>query len=121
VNLYRGPLLEGWPEEWIAADREALQQSCLKALDGLAAEATERRDWAEAARWLKRLVALDPFQEDAQVRLMEALAHHGDFAAATLAYREFRMLLHREINADPAVETTAAFQRIHAQARAKSR
>src|SRR5206468_1686929 len=91
VALYRGPLLEGWLEEWIQLDREALQQTCLKALDRLAESAAESGDWAESARWLKRLTALDSFQEDAQRRLMEALAQNGDYAAATLAYREFRI------------------------------
>jgi predicted ATPase/DNA-binding SARP family transcriptional activator len=116
VGLYRGPLLEGWPEEWLLSEREALQQACLKALNGLAEGAAGRQDWPDAARWLKRLVALDPYQEEAQQKLMEALAHNGDHAAATLSYREFRLLLRRDLNIEPSAETGALFQRLQQDA-----
>ena len=34
-------------------------------------------DWAEASRWLKRTVSIDPLLEDAQRRLMRAHAASG--------------------------------------------
>jgi predicted ATPase/DNA-binding SARP family transcriptional activator len=116
VDLYRGPLLEGWTEEWIEADREARHQTCLRALDSLAAGAVGRQEWPEAVRWLKRLTALEPLQDDLQRRLIEALARKGDAAAAVMAYREYRERLHREMNATPSPETTTLFREVQAEA-----
>lgn len=116
VELYRGPLLEDWSEEWVLVEREPRQQACLQALNSLAAEAAQQQNWTEAARWLRRLVVLEPFHEEAQRRLIEALAENGDYAAAALAYREYREWLRREMHASPAPETTALFRKIQAEA-----
>ncbi len=116
VALYRGPLLEGWPEDWIVPFREARRQACLNALELLATEAERRDDWPDAVRWLKRLVALDPLQDEGQRRLIDSLAHKGDFTAAVVVYREYRERLRREMDADPSGETTAAFRRVVAEA-----
>src|SRR5262249_3783854 len=49
--------------------------------------------------------------------LMQALASSGNYAAAALVYRELRLLLHRDLNAEPDPETTALFERLRAEAR----
>ena len=41
---------------------------------------------------------------------MQALAAGGNYAAALLAYRELRLRLHRELNAEPDPETQALFR-----------
>src|SRR5262249_28616426 len=52
--------------------------------------------------------------------LMRALAAGGSSAAALLAYRELRLLLHREINAEPDPETRALFEQIRGEARTRA-
>ena len=64
---------------------------------------------AAAERHLRRAVAVDPLRERAQRALMQALAAGGNYAAALLAYRELRLRLHRELNAEPDPETQALF------------
>src|SRR5207249_5949196 len=54
---------------------------------------------------------VDPLRETAQRALMQTLASSGNYAAAIQAYRELRLVLHREINADPDPETTALISR----------
>src|SRR5262249_14379837 len=61
-------------------------------------------------------VTVDPFGESAHRSLMEALAASGDYAGATLLYRELRLRLHRELNTEPAAETTGLFQRLREEA-----
>jgi predicted ATPase/class 3 adenylate cyclase len=68
----------------------------------------------------RRAVAADPLRESAQRALMQALAAGGNDAAALLTYRELRVLLHRELNAEPDPETQALFQQIRAEAREKA-
>jgi predicted ATPase/class 3 adenylate cyclase len=65
-------------------------------------------------------VAVDPLRESAQRALMQALAAGGNYAAALLTYRELRLLLHRELNAQPDPETQALFEQLRAEARDKA-
>jgi predicted ATPase/DNA-binding SARP family transcriptional activator len=120
VALYRGPLLEGCAEEWVFQERQAREQAYLQALESLAADAIARGDPAGAERHLRRAVAVDPLRESAQRTLMQALGAGGNSAAALLAYRELRLLLHRELNAAPDPETQAVFQQVRAVARSRA-
>jgi DNA-binding SARP family transcriptional activator len=95
VALYRGSLLDGWVDEWVFEQRQTREQTYLEALEHLAAGAQARGDEATAERWLRRAVAVDPLRECAQRALMQALARGGSYAAATLLYRDLRVLLHR--------------------------
>jgi predicted ATPase/DNA-binding SARP family transcriptional activator len=120
VALYRGPLLEGCVEEWALQEREVRQQAYLQALETLAALALAGGDPGGAERHLRRAVAVDPLRESAERALMQALALGGNYAAALLVYRELRLLLHRELNAEPDAATTALFQQLRAAAREKA-
>jgi predicted ATPase/class 3 adenylate cyclase len=117
VALYRGPLLEGCEEEWSFQERQTREESYLTALETLAADAGARGDGAAAERRLRQAVAVDPLREKAQRALMQTLADGGNYAAATEAYRELRLLLHRELNGVPDAETEALFQELRAEAR----
>jgi|SRR5579884_221062 len=116
VAVYRGPLLEGCAEEWVISEREAREQAYLHALEMLAAHGMARGDPGAAARALRLAVAVDGLRESAQRALMQALVAGGEYAAAILVYRDLRLLLRREMNLDPAPETTALFQQIRADA-----
>ncbi len=116
IALYRGPLLEGWTNEWVFAESEARQQSYLDTLEALAAEAIQDGDPAEAVHRLEQLLAADPYREAAHRTLMETLAAMGDRAAAMFAYREFRHLLMRELHSEPSPETQALHQRLRRSA-----
>jgi non-specific serine/threonine protein kinase len=116
VALRRGPLLQGCHEDWVLPERLVREEVYLEALEKLAAEARERDDTA-AVHHLRRLVAADPLRDSAQRALMEALAAGGDLAAAAQVYREFHLLLHRELNAAPDPETVARYEQVRAQVR----
>ncbi|HLK56982.1 MAG TPA: BTAD domain-containing putative transcriptional regulator, partial [Chthonomonadaceae bacterium] len=120
VGLYRGPLLEGCTEEWALAERAAREQAYVQALERLAQQALSQANAASAVGYLQRVVLMDPLRESAQRALMQALAAAGDHAAAVLAYRDLRLLLRRELHADPDPETTALFQRIRQEARLRA-
>jgi non-specific serine/threonine protein kinase len=120
VGLYRGPLLEGWSEEWVLPERRAREQAYLTTLEQLAAAASRRGDHSGASRWLRRVIAVDPLEESASRALMQVLAADGNSAAAIQVYRDLRLLLHRELNALPDPETTVLFQRLRAEARCRT-
>jgi predicted ATPase/DNA-binding SARP family transcriptional activator len=120
VALYRGPLLEGCMEDWVLPERQAREEAYLGALEQLGAAALARGDALEAIVLLRRAAAADPLRESAQRLLMQALAVSGDTPAATLVYRELRLRLHRELNAEPDPDTTALFHELRARAKARA-
>src|SRR5262249_36918476 len=112
VALYRGPLLEGCTELWAVPERTAREQAYLTALETLAARTAAQGDHAAAIPFLRSAIAADPYRESAHRALMQALAEGGDDAAVTQVYRELRLLLRRELNAEAAPETVALYQRL---------
>jgi DNA-binding SARP family transcriptional activator len=120
VALYRGPLLDGCTEPWAFQERQSREQAYLRALETLATRALAAGDPTTAEQHLRRAVATDPLRESAQRALMQALAAANNYAAAVWVYRELRLVLHRELNAEPDAETTALFQRLQAEAREKA-
>jgi non-specific serine/threonine protein kinase len=119
VTLYRGPLLEGWVDEWVFQERQSREQAYLGVLETLAASALAGGDLAAAERYLQRAVVVDPLRESTQRELIQALAAGGNYAAATQVYRELRLWLHREVNAEPDPETQRLFAQVRAEAQAK--
>lgn len=111
VSLYRGPLLKGLDDEWLAVPRSELEEIYLGALESMADASSAR----EAVRLLRRAVETDPYRETLQQKLLTRLAESGDSAGVKSAYRRFQELLHRELNAAPAEETTRLYRRLTAE------
>jgi DNA-binding SARP family transcriptional activator len=121
VTLYRGPLLEGCDEEWVFPARREREYAFLAALERLAAHATKEGDYAAAASYLRRVILVDALREGAYRTLMQVYAAGGEYAEATNLYREFRLLLHRELNTTPAPETVELYRQIRAAAQDDAR
>ena len=104
VDLYRGDLLAGFAvrdapafDEWLAAERERLRQLALHALHELVIYATERGDYAAGIDATTRLLAQDPWREDAHRQLMLLLAGSGQHDAALAQYERCRRVLAEEL------------------------
>ncbi|HVK04159.1 MAG TPA: BTAD domain-containing putative transcriptional regulator [Armatimonadaceae bacterium] len=115
IRTYGGPLLEGGEGEWIYPERLSREQTYLAALERLASARRERGEYAEAVRLFRLAVAAEPLRESAHRGLMEALARSGNFAEALQAYRDLRLALRREVNADPDPETRALYESLRAR------
>ena len=109
--LYCGELLPGCDAEILLEERRQREQAYFDALEKLANDAAER-DPGAAIAWLRRLLAADPLRETALRDLMQALSRRGELAAITEAFRDFRLYLHRELNAEPAPETLALYRKL---------
>jgi DNA-binding SARP family transcriptional activator len=120
IALYRGPLLEGCAEEWALPERQAREDAYLAALETLGVQAEARGDPQAAVRHLRLVVAVDPAREPAQRALMQAMAASHSYGAAVEVYRDLRLYLHRELNAEPDAATKALFEQIRAEARQKA-
>lgn len=112
IALYTGPFLEGCTEAWAEDERRSREHSWLQALEQAADSERAQGRWREAGSLLRRLIRQDPLRESAHRALMETLADDGDYAAMTIAYRELRILLRQEVNADPSPESIALYEQL---------
>ncbi len=121
LALYRGGLLEGFSvndaapfEEWAVLRREQLAQHVIAALGDVVAVLEERHDYKQAQYWAKRLVSLEPWNEQAHRALMRTLALDGQRSAALHQYQACSRILLEELGIEPTEETAALYETIRA-------
>ena len=118
TKLYIGPLLDGFPpvsanfDEWLMRKREQLADGVLRAMERLANSWAISGEVHEAVLVTERMFALDPLREDVHRRVMEAYVRAGRRSDAVRHYDECVMLLRRELDVAPAIETKMMFERI---------
>jgi DNA-binding SARP family transcriptional activator len=119
------PLLEGVEpkagasfELWLSGERRHLDGAA-SALLHEAASALLARDEADRAVTIAgRLVGMDPFDENAQVMLVQALVAAGDHSAADQQVRACTDLFREEMGVEPSPALAAAARRRAATVRA---
>lgn len=117
ISIYAGPLIPGCDHEWAEIERRAREIAYMAALRTLTDHAVARRDWQDAERLCRRQISIDMMGESAYRVLMQSLAENGNTAAAMQVYRDLRLVLREEINAEPDRETAALYDVIRAKAK----
>ncbi|MBN1400201.1 MAG: AAA family ATPase, partial [Anaerolineae bacterium] len=121
IGLYRGDFLEGFSvrqapafEEWVLAQRARLRELALDALYALAVHHTRRGPEGHAAAmgYTARLLALEPWREEAHRQLMLLLASSGQRGAALAQFEACRRVLAEELGVEPGAETVSLYERI---------
>jgi predicted ATPase/DNA-binding SARP family transcriptional activator len=119
VDLYRGDLLEGFTlpdsvvfDEWLLVRREQARERVLVALGRLTEFFEGRGASEQAARCARRLIALDPWREDAIRQLMRQLAWTGQRAGAVEQFERFQQRLREDLGVEPEQETLDLLARI---------
>ena len=114
VEVYRGELLAHlYPadslafDEWLLISREQLGQQVCTALQALANAHLAQGEYRAAARYARRLLRLEPWDETAQRLLLCALAQDQGRNAALRQYQTFHRALLAELGVEPEDETQA--------------
>ena len=121
VQLYRGPFLEGLSlddstafEDWILTKREQFHEQALIALQELADYYERSGSYAAATDYVRHLIRLEPWQEEAHRQLMSLLAYQGQRTAALQQYQTLKKILQNELGVEPLAETQSLYERIRA-------
>ncbi len=119
LRLYRGDFLEGFHvrdapdfEDWMLTERARLRELALQALHRLAEIELSRANYPAALEATSRLLAFDPWREEAHRQRMSALARAGQRSAALAQYQSCRRILEKELGVEPSAETTALYEQI---------
>jgi len=112
VQLYQGPLLEGWYQDWCLYERERLQGMYLTLLDKLMGYYEARRDYETGLLYGMRILCYDRARERTHRRLMRLHYLNGDRAAALRQFEQCSTALEEELNVSPSKGTVAIYQQI---------
>jgi predicted ATPase/DNA-binding SARP family transcriptional activator len=121
LELYQGDFLEGLDvreavafDEWLRLQRAYLREIAIQALQRLIDYHAGRREYQLSMTYTRRLLALDPWREEAHQHLMLLLARCGQRSAALAQYETCRRMLAQELSIQPTSETAALYKRIQA-------
>src|SRR5579883_1357250 len=106
VSVY-GELLQGCEDEWLIGARERLRALYVQSLWELVRRARGRRNRVAANDYLGRILADDPWREDALRALMAVHCESGDSSSALQICSDFERRLRREMGAGLMPETAA--------------
>jgi len=107
--IARRPFLEGADGEWVRRQRGRFQNIQVRALSCRAEVAHAHGDYAGAIGDAERVIAFEPYREQAYVTLMRAQVGSGNNAEALATYQRLRSVLTEDLGADPSPATEAAF------------
>ena len=119
VDLYRGDFLSGFYvrnapdfENWMLAEQARLRELIVQALHSLAAHHAGQGELARGIGYVRRLISLEPWREEAHRQLMLLLARDGQRSAALAQYEVCRQALADELGVEPGRETVALYEQI---------
>lgn len=121
LGLYRdeflaGLTLPGTPdfEAWQLAQREELRVQYMQLLRAHVDQSMRHGAWNSGIQSARRLIAEEPWLEEAHRQLILMLGHAGQRQAAIAQYQACRSILGDELGVEPARETTVLFNRLRA-------
>lgn len=119
VGLYRGEFLAGFYirdapdfESWVAAERERLRGLVVQGLTLLTDHHLNQGELAQGIAAIRRVLALEPWREEAHRQLMRLLARNGQRGAALAQFESCRQILDEELGVEPEPETVALYEGI---------
>ncbi|GAC1382629.1 MAG: hypothetical protein NVS4B7_17750 [Ktedonobacteraceae bacterium] len=114
VQLYHGPLLEGWYQDWCLYERERLQSMYLAMLDKLMGYCEVYRDYETGLLYGMRIMCYDRARERTHRRLMRLHYLNGDRTAALRQFEQCTDALDEELGVGPSKPTIALYAQIQA-------
>ncbi len=101
VELYQGPLLPGFYEDWISVEQERLNGLFFDSVLALVNHLEEIGDTHSALTHARHAASIDPLREESQEILIRLLDADGQSGAALRHYKESQRLLAEEVGGEP--------------------
>ena len=114
VQLYQGPLLEGWYQDWCLLERERLQSMYLTMLDKLMIYCEVRHDYETGLLYGMRIMCYDRARERTHRRMMRLYYLTGDRAEALRQYERCAVALEEELGISPSKSTVVMYNQVQA-------
>ena len=112
ADEYRGELLAGCYDDWVAAARTRLHGVASAVLARLSTAASRRGDTRSAIASAERMLLLDPLDESTYRRLIELHADGDDRVRALRTYHQCVAVLDRELGVGPDRATVELYESV---------
>lgn len=119
LTLYRGDFLQGFSlkdsppfEEWALLKREQINRRVIELLLRLASFYEQRCEFEKAQVHARKIVELEPWNEEAHQQLMRVLAAGGQRSSALTHFEICRRILAKELGVEPSQETMMLYRAI---------
>lgn len=114
ISLYKGPLLEGFLDEWILPEQLRLEELVLDSHLRLGHAREIAGEYASALKILQATLSINPLHEGARTAIMRCHARLGDRGQALKEFEDLRTLLKTELDLAPSRSTYVLAERISA-------
>jgi DNA-binding SARP family transcriptional activator len=101
------PLLPGWYEDWVLAERARVEQAQIVSLERLATRELEAGRFGPAIEAALLAVEREPLRERPHQLVLRAHLAEGNVGEALVHYRALRILLRDELGIEPSPATAA--------------
>ena len=112
VDLHRGPLLEGWYNDWCIFERERLQNIYLAMLNKLMTYHEASEEYEVGLLYGQRILRLDRAHERTHWRMMRLYYLAGDRTSALRQYQRCVNALEEELGVKPAKWTASLYEQL---------
>jgi DNA-binding SARP family transcriptional activator len=119
LRVYRGEFMPPLYEDWALAERDRLHRRCVTLLDQLIGVERDAGSYGPAIELARRRIDLEPLEEVGYRTLLRLQALSGDRAAALQTYHRCTSVLERELGVAPDQATTAEYERLASDQRAR--
>jgi TolB-like protein/DNA-binding SARP family transcriptional activator/tetratricopeptide (TPR) repeat protein len=127
AGLYGGRFLDGFYltdssefEQWMEAERGRIERKYIDALERLARDSDDRKDYARSVTWRRKLTEADPLSSKHAIGLIRALANAGDTSAALQFAEKYEADVARELGTGVGREVAEAVAQVRNSARTES-
>ena len=127
VKIYYGSFLSGFFlnnskgfETWVDRQRAQLERAHRRARRGCVNALVDARRWPEAIQAARQWVEVDPFDDEANHRLIELLSSSGNRAEALHEFSAYEQRLKTELQIEPLEHTRKIIEEIRKAATASS-
>jgi DNA-binding SARP family transcriptional activator len=115
IEAYKGELLPGYYEPWVAGERDSLAEMHYDCLCRASSRLEADGRIHEAVQYARVAVNADALREEAHGALIRLYAAEGRIAAALKQYAELERVLHEELGVAPSSDVTALVSDIRAR------
>lgn len=119
IELYSGVLLEGLNlkgcenfENWLTAQRQYYEGIYIQKTLAMTHQEFELQHYNKVEAYCKKLIKIDPFDEEVYRMMMESYYAAGRFDKSIALYDDLVRLLDEELSISPAIQTVELYQKI---------
>jgi DNA-binding SARP family transcriptional activator/predicted ATPase len=112
ISLYEGELLPGFYDDWVVLERERLQASFERKMQGLMECLVGEKRWHEVLEWGERWIALGQVPELAFRALMIAHGGLGDTSSVASVFQRCVEILANELAVEPSEDTKTVYEKL---------